>query len=320
MGTFIIRRLLISLVLLFVISVISFAILKLTPGGSQLWFQLNPKISQAAKENFIRKYHLDRPLYEQYYFIMTDLFGGRLLSSKDARPVIGKIGERLPATLRLNLVALLLEFGFGIPWGVYAARNWNMWKDRFGTFWAFVFIAMPNFWISYVICIFLVKYVNVAILGTSSFGVIYANPMEGFLDHFWHLLIPGTVLAIGGIASMSRYVRASTLETLGEDYIRTARAKGLDPTTVFYKHALRNSLRPVITMVGYLLPALLGASVIVESIFAYPGMGRLGWEALTERDYPVLVTLNLVGAVLVLIGNLIADVLYAVVDPRIRLE
>jgi peptide/nickel transport system permease protein len=281
---------------------------------------MNPKMSPTAKENYIRKHHLDRPLYEQYYFIITELCQGRLLSSKDERPVTEKIGERLPATLRLNLVALLLEFGFGIPWGVYAARNLNNWRDRAGTFWAFVCIAMPGFWISYMLCIFLVKYIGVPILGLSSFGVVYDNVFESFLDQMWHLLIPAAVLAMGGIAVMSRFVRASTLETLGEDYIRTARAKGLDTPTVFYKHALRNSLRPVITMIGYLLPALIGGSVIIESIFAYPGIGRLGFEAVLERDYPVLVTLNLVGAALVLIGNLLADVLYAIVDPRIRLK
>lgn len=320
MGTYIVRRLLISLVLVFVISVISFTIMKLTPGGSQLWLQMNPKISQAAKENYIRKYHLDRPLYEQYGLMMKDLFRGELRSTKDERPVIEKIGERLPATLRLNLVALLLEFGFGIPWGVYAARNWNNWKDRFGTFWAFVFIAMPGFWLSYMLCMFLVGYLGMPILGLSSFGVDYGNRLETFLDGLWHVLVPAAILALGGVAVISRFVRASTLETLGEDFIRTARAKGLDPTAVFYKHALRNSLRPVITMIGSLLPALIGGSVIIESIFAYPGIGRLGFEAVLERDYPLLVALNLVTASLVLLGNLIADVLYAVVDPRIRLN
>lgn len=320
MITYIVRRLLISIVLVGVISVISFTILKLTPGGSQLWLQLNPKISQAARENYIRKYHLDRPIYEQYWLMMRDLFRGQLLSTKDARPVIEKIGERLPATLRLNLVALLLEFGFGIPWGVYAARNWGNWRDRFGSFGAFVLIAMPGFWLSYMLCMFLVGYLGVPILGLSSFGVDYGNRVETLLDGLWHVLVPATILALGGIAVISRFVRSSTLETLSEDYIRTARAKGLSPTSVFYKHALRNSVRPVITMVGSLLPALIGGSVIIESIFAYPGIGRLGFEAVLERDYPLLVALNLVTATLVLVGNLIADVLYAVVDPRIRLD
>jgi len=320
MLTYIVRRLLISLVLIFVISVISFSIMKLTPGGSQLWLELNPKISPAARENFIRKNHLDRPVHEQYWLMMRDLFRGELRSSKDERPVIQKINERLPATIRLNMVALLLQFGFGIPWGVFAARNWNNWKDRFGTFWAFVFIAMPGFWLSYMLCMFLVGVLGMPILGLSSFGVDYGNAAETFLDGLWHVLVPASILALGGVAVISRFVRASTLETLGEDYIRTARAKGLDPTTVFYKHALRNSLRPVITMVGSLLPALIGGSVIIESIFAYPGIGRLGYEAVLERDFPLLVALNLVTASLVLLGNLIADVLYAVVDPRIRLS
>ncbi len=136
----------------------------------------------------------------------------------------------------------------------------------------------------------------------------------------WHLLLPAIMLALGGIAAQSRYIRASMLETLREDYIRTARAKGLDKDTVFYKHALRNSVRPLITGIGGLLPALIGGAVIVETIFAYPGIGQLGYQAMLERDYPTLVTLNFITAVLVLLGNLIADVLYAIVDPRVRLE
>lgn len=318
MMTYIIRRLLISLLLIFIISVISFSILKLTPGGSQIRF--DPKMSAAARENFIRKYHLDRPLYEQYWLMMTELFHGELRSMKDERPVIEKIGERLPASLRLNLFAMLLEFSFGIPWGIYAARQFNTWKDRSGTFVAFVFIAMPGFWLAYLLAMFFVGFLKMPILGLSSFGVVYSNSFEGFLDMLWHVLVPGTILALGGIAVISRFVRASTLETLGEDYIRTARAKGLDPIAIFYKHALRNSLRPVITMVGGLLPGLIGGAVIIESIFAYPGIGRLSYEAVLERDYPLLVALNFIAAGLVLLGNLLADVLYAVVDPRIRLK
>ncbi|MBV9463545.1 MAG: ABC transporter permease [Verrucomicrobiae bacterium] len=320
MLTYVFRRLLISVLLLAIISVISFMIFKMTPGASSYWFLLNPKISQAAKQNYIRKFHLDQPLHRQYWIMMTDLFRGRLVSNKDERPVIEKISERLPATLRLNAVSLLIEFAFGISWGVYAAMNRGKWVDRAGSIAAFILITVPSFWLAYLLCIFLVKVVGVPILGIESFGYVYSNSLATFFDRLWHLMFPASILAIGGIAVLSRYVRASTLEVLAEDYIRTGRAKGLDEATVFYKHALRNSLRPVITMIGFLLPALIGGSVIIESIFAYPGIGRLGFEAVTERDYPVLVTLNLVAAALVLVGNLIADILYAVVDPRVRLD
>ena len=148
----------------------------------------------------------------------------------------------------------------------------------------------------------------------------FGNGLEVFLDRWWHVILPASILAIGGVAVQSRFIRASMIETLREDYIRTARAKGLDENAVFYRHALRNSIRPLITGIGLLLPALIGGAVIIENIFAYPGMGRLGYEAVLERDYPTLVALNFVTAALVLVGNLLADVLYAVVDPRVRLE
>ena len=143
---------------------------------------------------------------------------------------------------------------------------------------------------------------------------------RAFLDRVWHLAVPATVLAIGGIAAQSRFIRATMAETLREDYIRTARAKGLPESDVFYRHALRNSVRPLVTGLGLILPALLGGAVIVESIFAIPGIGRLGYEAVLERDYPTLVALNFIVAALVLLGNLVSDLLYALVDPRVRLE
>jgi peptide/nickel transport system permease protein len=146
------------------------------------------------------------------------------------------------------------------------------------------------------------------------------SPEHAGLDTLWHLLLPSTVLAIGGIAAQSRYLRATMIGTLRDDYIRTARAKGLSEETVLYKHALRNSIRPLVTGIGMLLPALISGAVIVENIFAYPGMGRLGYEAVLERDYPTLVALNFVVAALVLLGNLLSDLLYAAVDPRVRLE
>jgi peptide/nickel transport system permease protein len=166
----------------------------------------------------------------------------------------------------------------------------------------------------------LVKFLHVPVLGTQSYGVDFPNVIALGLDRLWHVALPAVILSIGAVAAQSRYIRASMIESMREDYIRTARAKGLAEDVVFYKHALRNSVRPVITGIGGLLPALIGGSVIIETIFAYPGMGRLGYEAVLERDYPTLVALNFVISILVLLGNLISDVLYAVIDPRVRLE
>jgi peptide/nickel transport system permease protein len=320
MTAFIIRRLLISFVLLFFISVISFFIITLTPGSPYPWGELNPKVSEEVKRVFREKFHLDRPLHEQYAFIMRDLLTGELRSIKDERPVLEKIGERLPATLVLNLGALALSLSFGLMLGVYGARHAGRPPDVITSVLAFVFIALPGFWVSYLLAIGLVNYAAIPILGTHTIGVTFANGLEVFLDRWWHVMLPASILAIGGIAVQSRFIRASMIETLREDYIRTARAKGLDENVVFYRHALRNSIRPLITGIGMLLPALIGGAVIIENIFAYPGMGRLGYEAVLERDYPTLVALNFVTAALVLLGNLVADVLYAVVDPRVRLE
>ncbi len=320
MLTFLARRLVIAVILLFMVSVISWFIMTLAPGSPLPWAELNPKITKQTRELYEKKFHFDQPLHKQYLLMMNDLFRGKLVSNKDERPVLLKIGERLPATLALNFVSLVMTFGLGVPLGIWAARHVGRWQDSLATVGCFLAISLPTFWTSYLLCIFLVKRVQIPLLGLRTFGVQHTTPVTLWLDVAWHMFAPALVMAVGGIAIESRYLRASLLESLGEDYIRTARAKGLSEKVVFYKHALRNSLRPFITGVGFLLPALIGGSVIVESIFGYPGMGRLGYQAVMERDYPVLLTLNLVGAALVLGGNLLADTLYAVVDPRVRLE
>ncbi|MEI8294543.1 MAG: ABC transporter permease [bacterium] len=320
MLNFLIRRSLVSILLLFCISLVSFLMITMAPGSPYPWGELNPKITPQVKEMFRKKFHLDRPLYEQYWLNMRDLFTGGLRSIKDDRPVLERIGERLPATVVLNIAAITLSLTFGLLLGVFCARHAGKPADTITSFGVFFFIAVPTFWIANLALIGLVKFAAVPVLGTQSYGIAFPNAASLWLDRTWHIALPATILALGGIAVQSRYIRASMLETLHEGYVRTARAKGLDEVTIFYKHALRNSIRPLITGIGGLLPALIGGSVIVETIFAYPGMGRLGYEAVLERDYPTLVALNFIVAALVLLGNLLSDLLYAVVDPRVRLE
>lgn len=320
MSAYILRRLGLSVVLLFIISIISFFIVTLTPGSPYPWGELNPKISAEVKANFRKKFHLDRPLSEQYALLMRDLFTGDLRSIKDDRPVMSRIMERLPATLALNFTSILISLSFGTLLGAYAARNAGGWRDMAGSFVAFLFIALPSFWVSYLLAIVLVKGFHVPILGTHSYGIEFSNALASGLDTLWHLILPATVLSIGAIAAQSRYLRATMIGTLREDYIRTARSKGLAEEAVLYKHALRNSVRPIVAGIGMLLPSLISGGVIIENIFAYPGMGRLGYEAVLERDYPTLIALNFVVSALVLIGYLISDLLFAAVDPRIRLE
>ncbi len=320
MIAFIFRRLLISVVLVVFISVISFGIITLTPGSPYPWGELNPKISESVKQNFRKQFHLDEPIWKQYWYNMRGLFTGELRSIKDGRPVLERIGERLPATIALNVAAITISLSFGLLIGVYSARKSGQWQDTALSTVCFGLLAIPEFWVSYLLIIGLAGWLAIPLMGTASHGIIFPNEAAAWLDWLWHLFLPAALLALGGIAGQSRYVRGSMMETLREDYIRTAQAKGLPADTVFYRHALRNSLRPVITGIGGLLPALIGGSVIIETIFAYPGIGRLGYQAVMERDYPTLVALNFIVAVLVLIGNLIADLLYAVVDPRVRLE
>lgn len=320
MLNFIFRRLLVGSVLLVLISIVSFFTITLAPGAPYPWGELNPKISPQVKEMYRKKFHLDRPLWEQYTLNMKGLFTGELRSLKDERPVLERIFERLPATVLLNVYSIALALVFGLLWGVWSARRAGTTADMLSSVGAFALIALPGFWIAYLALIGLVNFFGIPVLGTQSYGIEFPNGLTQLLDRLWHIVLPGTILALGGIAVQSRYIRATVLEALQEDYIRTARAKGLPEEEVFYKHALRNAIRPLITGIGALLPALIGGSLIIETIFAYPGMGRLGYEAAIERDYPTLVALNFIVAALILLGNLLSDVLYAVVDPRVRLE
>ncbi len=320
MLNFIFRRLLVGSVLLVLISIVSFFTITLAPGAPYPWGELNPKISPQVKEMYRKKFHLDRPLWEQYTLNMKGLFTGELRSLKDERPVLERIFERLPATVLLNVYSIALALVFGLLWGVWSARRAGTTADMLSSVGAFALIALPGFWIAYLALIGLVNFFGIPVLGTQSYGIEFPNGLTQLLDRLWHIVLPGTILALGGIAVQSRYIRATVLEALQEDYIRTARAKGLPEEEVFYRHALRNAIRPLITGIGALLPALIGGSLIIETIFAYPGMGRLGYEAAIERDYPTLVALNFIVAALILLGNLLSDVLYAVVDPRVRLE
>jgi peptide/nickel transport system permease protein len=218
----------------------------------------------------------------------------------------------------LNAVATLIIFSLAIPLGVFSARRQYSFMDNLGTFGAYLGISIPSFWLAYLLILATVKLFGYPVLGMRSFVTEDFTTMEIVMDRLWHLLLPSIILAIGGIASLSRYTRSSMLEVVRQDYVRTARAKGLPEETVFYKHALRNALLPIITIFGFLIPDLIGGSIIMESVFAWPGIGRLSYQAVLARDYPVVMTILTISAVLTLIGNFVADILYAVVDPRIR--
>lgn len=319
MGSYLIRRLLYTLITLFGISIISWVIITQAP-GSPIALTLDPKVSPKIIEQMEKNYDLDKPIYQQYFLWLKRLFTGRLYSFKDGRPVLDKIGERIWNTLLLNLVAVFIIFSLAIPLGIFSAKRQYTFMDNLGTFGAYLGISIPSFWLAYLLILGTVKLFGYPVLGMRSFVVEEFTPFESLMDRLWHLLLPSIILAIGGIAALSRYTRSSMLEVIRQDYIRTAKAKGLPEEAVYYKHALRNALLPIITLFGFLIPGLIGGSIIMETVFAWPGIGRLAYQAVLSRDYPVVMTINTISAVLVLIGNFVADLLYAVADPRIRYQ
>ncbi|MDI6764131.1 MAG: ABC transporter permease [Thermodesulfobacteriota bacterium] len=319
MAQYLIRRLLYTFITLVGISVISWIIITQAP-GSPIAITMDPKVSPKIVEQMEKNYDLDKPIYQQYFLWLKRLFTGNLYSFKDGRPVLDKIGERIWNTLLLNLVSILIIFSLAIPLGIFSARRQYTFLDNLGTFGAYLGISIPGFWLAYLLILGTVKLFGYPVLGMRSFVTEDLSSLEIVMDRLWHLMLPSIILAIGGIAALSRYTRSSMLEVIRQDYVRTAKAKGLPEETVYYKHALRNALLPIVTLFGFLIPGLIGGSIIMETVFAWPGIGRLAYQAVLARDYPVVMTINTISAVLVLIGNFIADMLYAIVDPRIRYQ
>lgn len=319
MFAFTIKSFFQKLITLFFISIISFLVVYLAPGKPSQIDPLNPKFTAEDLVRFRQEFNLDKPLPIQYYLYYKNLFSGQLRSWKDNQPVLGKITERFINSLWLFVVGTLITWCLSFPVGIGAAIKRGSPFDRFSTFLAYLLISIPSFFFAYILIIFVVKTFNISVIGMYTFGMTEADYIYRVMDRIWHLVLPSVLGALGGIALLSRYVRAQMLEVIHQDYIRTAKAKGLSGDMVYYKHGFRNALLPFVTMFGLILPGLIGGSVIIESIFAWPGMGRMGYEAIIARDYPIILTLNFIAAVLVLIGTFISDILYMVVDPRIRL-
>jgi peptide/nickel transport system permease protein len=314
---YLIRRFLQNIPILFGITLISFFIIHIAP-GSPIGVTLNPKASPKIIEQMEKNYDLDKPFPIQYGLWLKKLFTGRLYSFKDGKPVLEKIAERIPATLLLNVVTMFIIFSIAIPLGVFSATRRYSWFDNLTTFGAYLGISIPSFWLAYLLILATVKCFGYPVLGMRSFAIENNTVVTFILDHLWHLMLPSIVLAVGGIAAISRYMRSSMLEVIQQDYIRTARAKGLSEDDIYYKHALRNALLPIVTIFGFLVPTLISGSVIIETVFAWPGIGRLAYQSVLSRDYSTVMTILTLSSALTLIGNMMADVLYAVVDPRIR--
>ena len=321
MVRYIARRLLEMIPLIMGITLITFFVIRLAPGNPTFYQgAFNPKVKPEAVKRLEKIYGLDKPLPVQYLNWLKRIvhldFG---TSFVDGKPVMQKIKERITITIMLNLLALILILIVSIPMGIISALRRNSMVDRALTVFVFVGFSTPSFWLALVLMILLgVKTHLLPISGLQSLNADTLTPLQLWLDRVRHLVLPIFIMAFGGLAGFSRYMRQSMLEVLSQEYITTAKAKGLSEYQVVKRHAMRNALLPVVTLLGLSVPGLIGGSVIFETIFAIPGMGQLFYESALARDYPTIMGILTIGALLTLIGNLMADGSYSLVDPRIR--
>jgi peptide/nickel transport system permease protein len=322
MTGYIFRRLLLTIPMLLGITFLTYLTIFLAPGGpaAGIMQDFNPKVSPELKEKMIKHFHFDQPVYVQY-----GLWLKRLVtldwgeSYKDNQPVAHKILTRLPRTLLLSGWSLCLTFLLAVPIGLWSALKHNTWVDRAFTVFVFIGFSVPAYWVALLLMIYFGIYLGW--FPVTGFRSVLSDEMttwQQIVDIARHLVLPVAVTALTGLAALSRYMRNGTLEIIRQDYIRTARAKGLSERRVIMVHALRNTLLPMVTLIGFALPELISASVIFETVFSYPGLGRLAYEASMSRDTFLIMPTVAITAFLTLIGNLIADILYSIVDPRVR--
>jgi peptide/nickel transport system permease protein len=324
MGRLLLRRLLQSIPVFFAITVLSFVLINAVPGGPLARFELDNDVKPEDVARIRTNMGLDQPLWRRYLIWVgmaansrgeySGLLQGDLgLSYIDQTPVSDNIMARLPNTLLLTGLALLLSLAVAVPLGVISAVRRHSWIDNLATVLSTAGTSIPSFWFGLMaILIFAVE------LGWLPSGGMYTLGRARTLpDLAAHLVLPVGVLSIVNVAGWSRYVRASMLEVLRQDYLRTARAKGLYERLVIVRHALRNALIPVVTLMGLTLPDLVAGALVTETIFGWPGMGRLAYHAATKRDYPMIMGVLVLSSMLVLLGNLLADMAYTVLDPRL---
>ena len=332
MKTYILKRLLLMIPTILGITIVTFGIIRLAPGDPAAMRVGSSAQGTIGEEQLAREiiektrvqFGLDKPIPVQYLLwlqrIVTLDFGR---SYKDNRLVMDRIWERIPVTLQLNIISIFLVYLFAVPIGIFSSTHQYSFSDKAVTLFLFILYSMPSFWMATLLILYLGGGDHLhwfPITALSSLGASEMSSSAWLMDRLWHLVLPVFCLTYAGLAYVSRQMRAGMLETIRQDYIRTARAKGVSEKVVIFKHALRNSLIPIVTLLGFLLPAMLGGSIIIESIFTIPGMGQLGFEAILSRDYPVVMAVTTIAAFLTLVGLLFSDVLYAIVNPTISLE
>ncbi len=323
MITFLLRRVLQAIPLVLLISMVIFGILEKAPGGPLAPYLQNPHLTQADVDRLKHNFGLDQPVPVQYAHWLGHVLQGDFgYSTSNSMPVGAAILDRLPATLELMGCSFALSLVLGVGAGVFAAmRPYTRW-DYLITTLAFYGQAMPVFWLG------LMLQLAFAVHGLEGFGYIIRLPSAGrcstdacdVADQALHLILPTIVLAFVNLATWSRFTRASMLDVLALDYMRTAAAKGLSPWTIVIKHGLRNALTPVVTIIALTMPSMIGGAVVTETIFSWPGMGRLFYTALGQFDFALLMAYLTLLAILVVVSNMVADVMYAVLDPRVRLS
>ena len=315
MGKYIGRRLILAVITFFGITIVVFFLSYMAPGTPLDYLMADPSMTPEELARRAVQLGLDQPVYRQYLSWLGELLKGHLgFSYRTYRSVMEMIGERLGNTLLLTGTSLILAYLAAIPIGIYSARKPYSLGDYVYSTSALIAMALPGFFVGmFFIFLFSVK------LNWLPMSGMYTNTTNrSFWDLIKHLLMPAVCLAIQQIGTFMRQMRSNMLEVLGEDYIRTARAKGLSEHRVIYVHALRNALSPMVTLFGTSIPFLVGGAVVTEQVFTWPGIGTLMIDSITARDYPVIIGISVVVAVTVLIGNLIVDLLYGVLDPKIR--
>jgi peptide/nickel transport system permease protein len=335
MFSYVIRRLIQMGITLFVVSILSFLIVALAP-GDPYDKNLDPNSTPADMERQRDQTGYDDPVvvkYRSYYgaffsdlwaAVDMNILGGSedyewtLISFRSREPILPTLWRKMLVTLPLVILTTLITWTLSFPVGIYSSLRRGRWQDQLITVLAYALIALPGFWISLLLIQFITHFVNTPIIAPYTLGTEYTG-VRAFMDATWHVAVPAFVGALTGIAVLSRYVKGQMMEVMGQDYVRTAKAKGLDGDTVYYKHALRNASLPFITMLAGLLPSLFGGSVVFEAIYSWPGLGRWVFEAVFNKDVFIVVTSLFVGSGLTLIGILLSDLLYSVADPRVKL-
>jgi peptide/nickel transport system permease protein len=314
LARYLTRRLIQSVFLMLLITVLNFVIMRLAPGGPAQ-FADDPRISPEFRAAMLESYGLNDPLIVQYGKWLASVarldFG---YSFVDRRPVLEKILERIPASVQLSIGAAVLGL-LGIPLGVFAALTRGRWPDQIIRLFTVLGNAVPHWWLGLMLLVLSATYLRIFPLGG-----MYTEGDGSLLNRLWHLALPSLIGALGGWIGYSRFVRSQMLDVLGQDYVRTAHAKGLTNTAVLYSHALRNSLIPLMTTLGPTLVGLLSNSVLFEVTFSWPGLGRMAVDAAFQRDFPVLMALATIFSFLGILANLLSDMAYGWVDPRVRYE